>query len=121
MDSCSCAPTNVCIASVNRKPRRDQSRKTAMWVRQSELDAGADVLPPIPARIASNEEFVPPPQSPRQREYLARLVAIGERAAQHHGICRREFFRSSSGMAAALVAMNQVFGDCYQVSAEEVD
>ncbi len=92
-----------------------------MWVRQCELDAGAEVLPPIPARIASNEEFVPPPQSPRQREYLARLVAISERAAQHRGISRREFFSSSSGMAAALVAMNQVFGDCYQVSAEEVE
>jgi len=92
-----------------------------MWVRQCELDANTEIFPPIPARIASNEEFVPPPQSPRQREYLARLVAISERAARRRGISRREFFRSSSGMAAALVAMNQVFGECYQVSAEEVE
>ena len=27
---------------------------------------------PIPARIASNEEFIPPPQSPQQKEYEAR-------------------------------------------------
>ena len=60
-----------------------------MWVRQCELDEGADILPPIPARIASNEEFVPPPQSPRQLEYLARLAAIGERAAKRRGISRR--------------------------------
>jgi uncharacterized protein len=106
---------------VVRHSRRDETRETAMWVRQCELDVGEEDLPPIPARIASNEEFVPPPQSPRQREYLARLVAIGERAAQRRGISRREFFRSSSGMAAALVAMNQVFGDCYQVSAVEVE
>src|SRR5262249_44830333 len=33
----------------------------------------------------------------------------------------REFLRSGSGMAAALLALNQVFGDCYQVEAEEVE
>ncbi len=36
-----------------------------MWVRQCDLDAETDFLPPIPSRIASNEEFVPPPQSTR--------------------------------------------------------
>ena len=35
-----------------------------MWVRQCDLDAGDEGRPPIPARIASNEEFIPPPQSP---------------------------------------------------------
>ena len=36
-----------------------------MWVRQCDLDAQADAPSPIPTRIASNEEFIPPPQSPR--------------------------------------------------------
>ena len=92
-----------------------------MWVRQCDLDAGRDDLPPIPSRIASNEEFVPPPQSPEQKEYEARLGAISERAAKRQGRSRREFLRSGSGMAAALMALNQVFGDCYAVKAEEVD
>ena len=48
-----------------------------MWVRQCELDAEIDDLPPIPARIASNEELVPPPQSAQQREYAARVAEIG--------------------------------------------
>ena len=82
----------------------------------------ADFLPPIPSRIASNEEFIPPPQSPEQKEYEARLAQISEptppagRAAR-----RRDFLRTGSGMAAALVALNQVFGDCYEVDAEEVE
>ncbi|MEX2560113.1 MAG: hypothetical protein WD403_09370 [Pirellulales bacterium] len=56
-----------------------------MWVRQCKLDAGA-VTPPIPARIASNEEFIPPPQSPQQREYEARLAQIAERAERRQAI-----------------------------------
>jgi predicted TIM-barrel fold metal-dependent hydrolase len=92
-----------------------------MWVRQCDLDAENDFLPPIPSRIASNEEFVPPPQSPEQKEYEARLAQISECAAKHQGCSRRDFLRSGSGMAAALLALNQVFGDCYEVAAEEVD
>jgi predicted TIM-barrel fold metal-dependent hydrolase len=92
-----------------------------MWVRQCDVDAGNDCLPPIPSRIASNEEFVPPPQSAEQREYEARVAEISEHAARRQGRSRRDFLKSGSGMAAALVALNQVFGDCYEVAAEEVD
>ena len=92
-----------------------------MWVRQCDLDAETDFLPPIPSRIASNEEFVPPPQSAEQKEYEDRLATISERAAQRQGRSRRDFLRSGSGMAAALLALNQVFGDCYEVEADEVD
>jgi predicted TIM-barrel fold metal-dependent hydrolase len=89
-----------------------------MWIRQCELEC--DEAPPIPARIASNEEFIPPPQSAEQREYEARLAALAEREAKRQGVGRREFLRSGSGMAAALFVLNQVFGDCYEVAAAEV-
>src|SRR5262245_26809879 len=92
-----------------------------MWIRQCELDAEAESLPPIPSRIASNEEFVPPPQSPEQKQYEARLAQISEHAARRQGRSRREFLRTGSGMAAALLALNQVFGDCYEVDAAEVE
>src|SRR5437773_2190363 len=100
-------------------PRR--SGVASMWVRQCDLDAETDFLPPIPSRIASNEEFVPPPQSAEQKEYEERLAGISERVAKWQGCSRRDFLRSGSGMAAALLALNQVFGDCYQVEAEEVE
>lgn len=92
-----------------------------MWVRQCELDAPNELRSPIPTRIASNEEFIPPPQSPEQREVEARLADISERAARRQGMDRRDFLRSGSGMAAALLAMNQVFGPCYTVDAAEVE
>jgi len=88
-----------------------------MWVRQSESGA----LPlPIPSRIASNEEFIPPLQTPAQKRYESRLKAISTAAAKAQGLDRRTFLRTGSGMAAALVALNEVFGNCYDVSADEV-
>src|SRR5437667_5323848 len=93
----------------------------AMWVRQCDLDAQREAPPPIPSRIVSNEEFIPPPQSPQQQEYEARLAQISERAARRQGLSRRAFLRTGSGMAAALLALNQVFGDCFAVDAVEVD
>jgi uncharacterized protein len=92
-----------------------------MWVRQCDLDARAEAPPPIPTRIASNEEFVPPPQSERQKAYEARVAELAEAAARRQGLDRRTFLRTGSGMAAALLAFNQVFGDVYEVSTEEVE
>ena len=92
-----------------------------MWTRQCDLDAREEAPPPIPARIASNEEFIPPPQTPQQKEYEARVADIGERAAKRQGLSRRAFLRTGSGMAAALLALNEVFGPYYNVSAAEAD
>jgi predicted TIM-barrel fold metal-dependent hydrolase len=92
-----------------------------MWVRQCEFDADADDLPPIPARIASNEEFVPPAPTDTQFAYLERLREIGDRAASRLGRSRRDFLRSASGMAAALLALNQVHGRAFDVRPEEAD
>src|SRR5438132_10125726 len=92
-----------------------------MWVRQCDLDAQRETPLPIPSRIVSNEEFIPPPQSPQQQEYEARLAEISEQAARRQGLSRRAFLRTGSGMAAALLALNQVFGDCFAVDAAEVE
>src|ERR1700751_548328 len=91
-----------------------------MWVRKCDLDAQAEAPSPIPTRIASNEEFIPRPQSPEQLEFEARLTALSEQAARGQGLSRRDFLRTGSGMAAALVALNEVFGPVYQVAADEV-
>src|SRR3954468_23134463 len=92
-----------------------------MWVRQCELDSQTDAPPPIPARIASNEEFIPPPQTPQQKEYEARVQDISEHAAKRQGLTRRDYLRTGSGMAAALLALNQTFGECYAVETAEAE
>lgn len=92
-----------------------------MWIRQCDLDATNPAPAPIPTRIASNEEFVAPPQSSEQKKYEARLAEISERSARRQGVDRRTFLRTGSGMAAALLALNDVFGRCYEVDAAEAD
>ena len=61
-----------------------------MWVRQRELENGEEPRSPIPTRIASNEEFIPPPQTPEQKEVEARLAVISDEAARGwlYGIAR---------------------------------
>ncbi|HLJ09822.1 MAG TPA: amidohydrolase family protein [Planctomycetaceae bacterium] len=92
-----------------------------MWIRQCDLDADNPAAAPIPTRIVSNEEFVPPAQTREQKAYEERLAEISERAARRQGLDRRTFLRTGSGMAAALLALNDVFGPCYEVSAAEAD
>ena len=88
-----------------------------MWKRDCDLET--EPLP-IPSRVASNEEFIPPQQTPQQKEYEARLHALADEAAKGQGLSRRNFLRTGSGLAAAMLALNQVFGDCYDVTAAEV-
>jgi hypothetical protein len=64
-----------------------------MWVRQCDLDAQSENPLPIPARIASNEEFIPPPQTPEQKAYESCAQAISERAAKRQGLSRRNFLQ----------------------------
>jgi predicted TIM-barrel fold metal-dependent hydrolase len=103
-------------ASISRESRKE----FFMWVRKCDLDAQSEAPPPIPTRTVSNEEFIPPPPTREQKELEARIAALSEEGARAHGVSRRDFLRSGAGMAAALYALNQVFGDVYDVSAEEV-
>jgi len=87
-----------------------------MWIRQCELDSTSDTPSPIPTRIASNEEFIPPPQSEQQKALEERIRDLSDQNAQSLGMDRRHFMRTGSGMASALLAMNEVFGDFFDVS-----
>ena len=90
------------------------------WQRKSDADATHEDRLPIPAQIVSNEEFVPPPPTPEQQEYEARALAISGEAANGLGVSRRDFLRTGGGMAASLLALNQVYGPHYAVAADEV-
>lgn len=92
-----------------------------MWVRKCDLDASSDAALPIPSRVVSNEEFVPPPQSPSEKEYEARVLELADRHARRQGMDRRDFLRTGSGIATALLALNQMFGNVYDVTAEEAE
>ncbi len=74
---------------------------------------------PIPVQPVSSDEFMPGPQSPRQREFESRVKEMGARMAKRLGMSRRRFFQSAAGMAAAFVAMNDTYGPLYGVSRAE--
>jgi uncharacterized protein len=74
---------------------------------------------PVPTQLVSNGEFSPLPQTERQSQVEHRIKDIADRMSRRLGMDRRQFLRTSSGMAAAFVALNEVFGPLFQVGAAE--
>ena len=74
---------------------------------------------PIPTQIVSNGEYNPPPQTREQRRVEARVEDLATELSPRHGLNRRQFLASSAGMAAAFLAMNEVFGPIFDVSRAE--
>jgi uncharacterized protein len=84
------------------------------------LPAETSAFPaPIPTQSVSNDEFMPAPQTAKQREFEARIKEYGSELARHQGMSRRAFFKTAAGMAAAFVAMNETYGPLYEVSRAE--
>jgi len=74
---------------------------------------------PVPTQIVSNGEFNPLPQTREQRRVEARIAAMADELGPRHGLDRRRFLASAAGMAAAFLAMNEVFGPVFDVSGAE--
>ena len=90
------------------------------WIRKSDLDAWLDRHLPVPTQVISNEEYVPIPQTAQQRRLEQEIVVSAERQAGYLGMDRRQFLRTSCGMALAFAAMNSVFGHFFRVEAAEL-
>src|SRR5919197_82641 len=83
-------------------------------------DVAEPLRAPIPTRMISNGEYMPVPQTEQQRRVEARIEELAATASDKLGINRRAFLRSSGGMAATLLAMNEVFGRFFNVSLVEL-
>jgi hypothetical protein len=83
-------------------------------------DIGEALRSPVPTRMISNGEYMPAPQTAKQKQVEARIAELAERASKKLSIDRREFLASSGGMAAALLAMNEVYGNFFAVSEAEL-
>ena len=75
---------------------------------------------PIPTQIVSNGEYNPMPQTEKQKQVEFLIKEIADKEAKRHNTTRRKFLASSTGMAAAFMAMNTVHGDIFDVNAAEV-
>jgi len=90
--------------------------------REQRLVAGAEAASaatPVPTQIVSNGEYLPPSQSATQKKVEARINELAELNAKRLGLNRRQFMRTSCGMAAAFLAMNEIYGNVFQVTAAE--
>jgi hypothetical protein len=95
-----------------------------IWLseREQRLVAGAEsasAATPIPTQIVSNGEYLPPRQSATQKKVEARINELADANAKRLGLNRRQFFRTGCGMAAAFLAMNEIYGNVFQVTPAE--
>ncbi|MBB5987547.1 amidohydrolase family protein [Sphingobium lignivorans] len=74
---------------------------------------------PLPVRMVASEEYLPIAQTPQQREAEARLYDMVEAIAPRLGMSRRDFLRTTAGMAAAFAALNATFGGLFAVGEAE--
>jgi hypothetical protein len=74
---------------------------------------------PIPTQVVSNEEILPRPQSEEQKHVERLIHEMVEANAKKLGLKRRDFMRTTMGFATALLAMNKVFGNHWEVDPVE--
>ncbi len=87
---------------------------------QALLPAETAAFPgPIPTQSVSSDEFVPALQTEKQARVEARIKELGTDLGRKQGMSRRKFLTTASGMAAAFVAMNEVYGPLYGASLAE--
>ena len=90
-----------------------------MWVPKWQRDQQRGVDSPIPTQAVSNEEFVPRPQDEDQQQWEALIGHLSEENSKKLGMDRRDYLRTSMGMATAFLASNMVYGPNWEVDAAE--
>ncbi len=90
-----------------------------MWIPKWQRDQRAGVESPIPTQPVSNEEFIPRPQTSQQKEWEWRIGELAEEKSRALGMTKRDFLRTSMGMATAFYASNLVFGPHWDVAEAE--
>ena len=86
------------------------SKRNPIRIQQGYTPASA-----VPTQVVSNEEFIPPAQTAKQAQVEWLIHRTSEQLSSTLGINRREFLKTTGGMALAFLAMNQVFGKFFDV------
>ena len=90
-----------------------------MWIRKSDRDRQTGRATPVPTQIVGNEEFEPMAQTEDQRRVEQRIFELADVYSRKLGMSRRDFLRTSGGMAVSFMAMNEVFGPAFLVHEAE--
>ena len=90
-----------------------------MWIRKRERDRLKGVDSPMPTQTISNEEFIPRPQSDRQKHVETLIGEMGSERAKKLGMDRRTFMGTAMGLATTFLAQNRVYGKVWDVDEVE--
>lgn len=90
-----------------------------MWIRKAERDRRKGVDSPMPTQFVSNEEFIPRPQNEEQKKVEALIGDLSAQSSKRVGLSRRDYMRTSMGLATCFLAANKVYGDYWDVAADE--
>ena len=90
-----------------------------MWIRKFQRDRKKGVDSPMPTQVLSNEEFIPRPQSQKQKEVEFYIGQMAEEKSRKLGMDRRAFMASAMGMATCFLASNKVWGKIWDVTEAE--
>src|SRR5258707_13967232 len=97
-------------------------RTMGSWLseREQRLVAGADAASaatPVPTQIVSHGEYFPPSQSAIQKKVEARINELADLNGKSLCLNRRQFMRTSCGMAAPFFAKNEIYRNLFQLPA----
>src|SRR5262245_48512387 len=84
-----------------------------MWIRKAARDQQKGVDSPMLTQVVSNEEFEPRPQTPAQKKVEHLIGELSTERAKKLGMERRDFMRSSMGLATCFLASNLAYGKNY--------
>ncbi len=90
-----------------------------MWIRKFQRDRKKGVDSAMPTQVLSNEEFIPRPQSRKQKEVEFYIGQMAEEKSRKLGMDRRTFMASAMGMATCFLASNKVWGKVWDVTEAE--
>ena len=95
--------------------KRSHGAFTKAMIGGLSVKKGTTLPTPIPTQIVSNEEFLPIRQTVEQARVERVTGELVKKAAGRLGVTRREFLKTTGGMAAALLAMNDAFGPFFDI------
>jgi uncharacterized protein len=84
-----------------------------MWIRKAIRDIKKGVDSPVPTQVVSNEEFEPRPQTKEQKHVEHLISELSEDRSKKLGMPRRDFMRTSMGLATCFLASNMAYGKNY--------
>ena len=100
--------------------KRSHGAFTKAMIGGLSVKKGTTLPTPIPTQIVSNEEFLPIRQTVEQARVERVTGELVKKAAGRLGVTRREFLKTTGGMAAALLAMNDAFGPFFDIGEIEL-